>query len=105
MINFLKAMNIPLIGFDATMKQTLGVDVTHLENQWGVFLKQPLTLGTSSGSPVNTSSLSSIATMLTLVTIVLVVAAILVVLLVLITMHRRKRQLFSTTEEDTHTST
>ena len=93
MIAFLKAISSPLIGFDDAMKQTLGIDVAYLENQWRVSLKQPPTLGTNSGSPVNTSTLSSTATTLTLVSIGLVVAAIVVILLVVLTMHRRKRQM------------
>ena len=37
-------MDNPNQGFDADMRQTLGLDVAHLENQWHFSLNQPPTL-------------------------------------------------------------
>jgi hypothetical protein len=98
MASFLTTMNSPLMNFNDGMKQTLGVDVAHLENQWRLSLNQPSTLGTpSSGSQTGTVApiSSSIATTLTIGSIVFVCAAFAAVVLVLVTMSRRKRQLMA----------
>jgi len=106
MTSFLKAISSPLIGFNDAMKQTLGVDVAHLENQWRVSLNQPSTLGTmGSGSPGTPSALSSAATTLTVVSVVLVIATVLVVLLVLVTMRRRKKNMLLMNGERSGTET
>jgi hypothetical protein len=108
MTAFLKAISSPLIGFNDAMKQTLGVDVAHLENQWRVSLNQPpisgITGSRSSGGGVS-PTLSSTATTLTVVSFALFIAAILVVVLVLVTMRRRKRQIFSMDDEHRTTET
>lgn len=99
MTNFLKTISSPLIGFNDGMKQTLGVDVAHLENQWRISLHQPSTLGAASGAAAGTK-LSSTTTTLTMVSIALVIAAVLVLVLVLVTMRRRKRQILTATDRN-----
>ncbi len=44
MAALIHAMDQPNQGFDADMRQVLGLDVAHLENQWHLSLNQPPTL-------------------------------------------------------------
>ena len=104
MADFLKTISSPLIGFDDGMKQSLGIDVAHLENQWRISLHQPPTLSSngSTGKGVSgpvSSNPSSATALLTIGSIVLGIGAILAVLLVLATMRRRKRSWLATNAE------
>ena len=102
-------MNNPNQSFDADMRQALGLDVAHLENQWHISLNQPPTLSKNQlveplpapVSPPNPYNATTIALLLLGIVLVLVSS---LGLCYIIVYQRRVRQRMLLEQKKQHTS-
>lgn len=84
-------MNTPLLDFNDSLKQALGIDQLHLENQWRLSLHQPPVIGTNQ-HPASTPTGQSTADMTLPVILVVVFIILIAAAGIFFIKQRRKRE-------------
>ena len=99
----IKMLNNPQATFAQDLRQALGEDQAHLENQWRIHLHQPPTLGSGQITPVSLpnkhpvlqrvqTNADSSSPLLITIGFLLVLVSLIMLLLISINMNRRKQQ-------------